>query len=84
MVSTTDHLTSLAEDIERVEAQLRSLRKQRDAEIRRRVRAGTSERDAATAANVSPSYAHRAAVHGSLAAAVTNSRRAASRNGKTP
>jgi hypothetical protein len=47
---------------------LAALRSRRDAEIQRRAKIdGTSERTLALEGNVSPSYAHRAVVHGRLA-----------------
>jgi hypothetical protein len=57
-----DELRALAESIERAETVLAELRQRRDRTIREAVRiAGYSERRAAAAALVAPSYAHRAA-----------------------
>lgn len=64
----SDPLVQTAREIQRVEGILGSLRSERDAEIQRRARSdGTSERELSRLANVSPSYAHRAVVHGRLA-----------------
>jgi hypothetical protein len=54
-------------DLERTLAAARS---DRDEEIKRVCGLGRSTRDAAAAANVSPSYAHRAAKNGRFARAV--------------
>lgn len=63
----TARLEGIAREISKHEGVLMQLRSDRDAEIKRLVSRGLSERAAARAATVSPSYAHRAAVHGRLA-----------------
>lgn len=62
-----EQLRTLTEQVAAADRQLAMLRSQRDEEIARVCSNGTSERAAARAAKVSPSYAHRAAKHGRFA-----------------
>jgi hypothetical protein len=62
-VSSSDdelrELRRLAPIIERIERELDALRTQRDRRIASAIRAGASERSAASAAGVSPVWAHK-------------------------
>lgn len=62
-----EQVVACAEAVASRESELAAARRERDEAIRRAVRAGASERSAAAAARVAPSYAHRAARAGRYA-----------------
>lgn len=68
-------LRGRAERVRLLEESLLAARAHRDEGIRLAIVAGASERDAASAGGVAPSYAHRAKRHGRLTAAVLRERR---------
>lgn len=66
-VGLEQELQQVAAEIEQRERQLSVLRSRRDDRIQQATTAGLSERQAASLAGVSPSYAHLAKVHGRYA-----------------
>lgn len=68
-------LKSISEEIVIVERKLWGLRARRDDSIRSAVDQGATERQAASAAQVAPSYAHLASKHGRFARAVVRETR---------
>ena len=66
-MSDLERLTSAARRVRDAESRLASARRQRDEMVKLAVAGGASERQAAAAAGVAPSYAHRCAKHGRFA-----------------
>lgn len=65
--SDLEELERSARLVDERESALKAARRQRDELIKRAVAGGATERQAAAAAGVAPSYAHRAAKHGRFA-----------------